>query len=88
MFFLPFFVLSFLFSALSQEGQLDKKWITGKGTHSLHHRHDITPFITNPLGAICARMQCGVCECLISFCCNFFFISLQVYETNMVFRNS
>lgn len=37
--------------------------------HSLDNRHDITPFITNPLGAICAKIQwCGVFVCMHASC--------------------
>lgn len=27
--------------------------------HSLHHRHDIIPIITNLLGVICSKIQAG-----------------------------
>lgn len=36
--------------------------------HSLDHRHDIIPFITNPLGAICAQIQWCVVSVSVHVC--------------------
>lgn len=66
------------FSVLCQSGQLDKKRISGGGTHSRHGRHDIILCTTNPMGASSGRaLSCAgptlqtrthVCVCIFAEC--------------------
>lgn len=63
-FFLSFFCPSLSSSVLCVT---EDSWIRNGSLveeHSLHHRHDLTPFLSNPLGAICAQTQCTVSVCV------------------------